>query len=127
MTVWIFTIILVGLIKISVVLLYRRIFQIKRGFVVYSIFLMVILGIWTISFLFARVFQCGPKMSIIWTFSSNRAKLCKTADPISNGFMISDVITDLVVVLSPIPVIWDMRLPKMQRLAVSGVFAMGFL
>ncbi|PVH97493.1 hypothetical protein DM02DRAFT_674116 [Periconia macrospinosa] len=127
MTVWIFTIVLVGLVKISVVLLYRRLFRVKKGFRIYSVFLMVVLSIWTVSFLFARVLQCGPKMSIIWTFSANRAKLCKAADPISNGFMISDVITDLIVVLSPIPVIWGMHLPRLQKFAVFGIFGMGFL
>lgn len=125
--VWLFTIALVGLIKISVVLLYRRLFRVKRGFGIYSMFLMVLLVLWTVGFLFARGFQCGTKLSRVWTFTPDRLKLCYATNPISNGFMISDVITDLIVVLSPVPVVWKMHLPRPQKFAVMGIFAMGLL
>lgn len=127
MAVWVMTILLLGLVKISVVLLYRRLFRVKSWFRIYSVILIVFLALWTTGFFFAKLFQCGTRMWSFWTISAERDRICKASDPISNWFTISDVATDVVVVLSPIPVLWGIRLPVSQRLAVMGVFAMGFL
>jgi hypothetical protein len=37
------------------------------------------------------------------------------------------IITDIIIVLLPMPVISILRLPRRQKLAVMGVFALGFL
>jgi hypothetical protein len=56
-----------GLIKLSVVFLYRRIFSISRTFNAYSTFLIVLIVTWTIAFLGANIFQCGTHPAAAWT------------------------------------------------------------
>ena len=116
-----------GLIKLSMVFLYRRIFQVEPIFDFYSIGLIILLALWTLGFLFARIFHCGTKPSALWSSFESLNKYCKAATPVSNGFVISDIITDLMVLISPMPIIWNMRLPVLKRLGVLAIFALGFL
>jgi len=120
------TIACVGTIKISVLLLYRRVFFAERVFYIYSSCLCVAVALWAVGFFFARIFMCGAQVSIFWNGFAVYKQKCKV-HPISNGFGISDIITDVLVVASPIPIVWRLRLPKLQRAGVIGIFALGFL
>jgi hypothetical protein len=123
---WLMAIACVGTIKISVLLLYRRIFFAERIFHIYATCLCVAVTLWTIGFCFARIFMCGAQVSIYWNGVATYNQKC-IVYPISNGFGISDIITDVLVVISPIPIVWRLRLPKMQRAGVIGIFSLGFL
>ncbi|PVH96615.1 hypothetical protein DM02DRAFT_534841 [Periconia macrospinosa] len=123
---WLMAIACVGMIKISVLLLYRRLFFAERLFYIYVTCLCVLVALWALGFFFARIFMCGAEVSLFWNGFAVYRQKC-VVYPISNGFGISDIITDGLVVLSPIPIVWRLRLPKLQRAGVVGVFALGFL
>lgn len=120
------TIACVGMIKISVLLLYRRIFFAERIFHIYSSYLCIVVSLWATGFLLARIFMCGARVSLFWDGWAIYRQKCKVY-PISNGFGISDIITDVLIVVSPMPIVWRLRLPKLQRAGVIGIFALGFL
>ncbi|KAJ4304515.1 hypothetical protein N0V90_000041 [Kalmusia sp. IMI 367209] len=120
-----------GLIKLAVLLFYRRLFVIQRhlsdarNLIISGMIVIVIM--WTVGYTFAKVFACGTN----WTrpFYDFEFSMAVCVDTIKLGysFAISDVITDGLIVLIPIPLIWKLQLPVAQRLAVMAVFAVGLL
>ena len=114
-----------GSVKLSVVFLYRRIFNVVHSFRLYSIGLIVLLACWTIGFLGANIFQCGLQFWALWGSTGDALRYCKAAAPASYGFVVSDIITDVLVLIAPVPVIWHMHLPTSRKIVILGSFALG--
>ena len=116
-----------GSVKLSVVFLYRRVFKVVHAFHLYSIGLIVVLTAWTVGFLVANILQCGTKISALWTSAEDTIRYCKAAAPASYGFVVSDIITDVFVLVSPIPVVWHMHITTARKIGILGLFALGTL
>ncbi len=43
------------------------------------------------------------------------------------GNAIPNIITDVIIIIVPIPMIWDLKITRSQRIALCGVFLMGSL
>lgn len=61
-----------------------------------------IIVIWTVGFFFANMLQCYP-ISENWTGSGGTADTCINEDMIYIGQAFSDAITDLMILVMPIP------------------------
>ena len=96
-----------GTIKLSVILLYRRIF-IGRLFNHYTLALCALIAFWSLSFIFATAFQCDAHIECWWSSISTMREHCVDTAALSLGFGISDVITDLMVLAIPLPIIWKL-------------------
>lgn len=94
-----------GLIKLSTIFLYRRIFMVMkhRRFDIASIVVAAICTLWTIAFFFATIFGCGTHVEYAWG-SLGQIMSCNTNARL-DGMMISDLITDIMVWILPIPVV----------------------
>lgn len=92
-----------GLIKLSALALYRRIFITHLGspFDIVLISSMVIIGLWTVGFFFATIFGCGTHVDYNWAPLGILGS-CNVNTRL-DGLMISDLITDVLVWLMPIP------------------------
>ena len=110
-----------GLTKISVILLYRRIFR-GKYFDRYSLSILVLLAAWMTSFFFARLFQCGTRVTIYWAHLFERTSHCVDMYAISKAWTISDVITDVLILITPVPLIMKLRMDKSRRIGLSFVF-----
>lgn len=121
------TIATLGIVKLSVVLLYRRIFQVSPTFNIYSIILCVLIVVWSVSFFFANIFQCGSHFWASWTSRKTIAKFCDNINDTTVAFCLTDVITDLLVLLAPAPMIWRLHMSVAERVGLIGIFALGFL
>lgn len=94
-----------GLIKLSSIFLYRRIFVTgqEKLFNILSWTLIVVCALWTVAFFFATIFGCGRHFDYPWgplvAISS-----CNTNIRLE-GLMISDLITDLFVWMLPVPMV----------------------
>ncbi|KAL5116624.1 hypothetical protein ACEQ8H_005502 [Pleosporales sp. CAS-2024a] len=117
----------IGFVKLSVIFLYRRIFTISRMFNVYSMILIVLVVVWTLGFLAANIFMCGTHPSAAWTSHALLLKYCYDSSPATTVRMLTNVIMDLLIVLSPMPIVWRMRMSVTQKVQVTGIFALGFL
>lgn len=118
----------ITMIKLSVVCLYRRLFHISRRFDIYSIALGIILVLWWIAFLFASLFQCGTRLSAAWTGTKEIMKYCGVRPPaVVIAFCGTDLLLDVVVILSPVPIIWSLHINTTRKIQVLGVFALGLL
>ncbi|KAF5878392.1 putative integral membrane protein [Botrytis fragariae] len=112
---------------VNVALLYRRLFVVNRQFNIWSAILCVIIILWTISFCFAVLFQCGTHISAFWTNGMLFGQYCDTESCETTIFCITDVLTDFAILLTPIPVVWKPKMSMGARLALCSVFALGIL
>ncbi|CAF9939787.1 MAG: hypothetical protein ALECFALPRED_008288 [Alectoria fallacina] len=114
-----------GLTKLSVLLLYKRIF---RGalFLAFVWTMITVIVIWTVAFFFANMLQCYP-ISENWTGLGGSADACIDENMMYLGQAFSDAITDLIILAMPIPCICALQLPTKQKLGVIGMFLLGIL
>ncbi|KAK7185117.1 hypothetical protein PSPO01_09029 [Paraphaeosphaeria sporulosa] len=120
-----------GLIKLAVVLFYRRLFVVQKHFgdarnlVISGMATLVVL--WTLGYTFAKLFQCGShsfERRPFYDFDYSTA-VCVDTLMLGYSFAITDFLMDCLIALIPIPLIWKLHLPIGQRLAVMAIFAVG--
>ncbi|KAL4778005.1 hypothetical protein BJX76DRAFT_366907 [Aspergillus varians] len=113
----------VPMVKLSVLLLYHRIFRFT-----WSLYICAFLSIgYTISVSTAISLACVPT-SFFWT---------QWVDPLSGGHCrinlynfylwngVANLFTDVIILCVPIPAVWRLQMPKAQKWAVSGIFLLG--
>ncbi|KAI9646006.1 hypothetical protein NHQ30_005444 [Ciborinia camelliae] len=120
--IWLLMIPANGLIKLSAIFLYRRLFVVNKGtsFDMVSKGLLVICSLWTVAFWFATLFGCGRHFTNPWKPLMFIME-CNTNMRL-DGLMISDLITDAIVWLLPMPAVWTLRMPRSQKLYITGIF-----
>ncbi|RMZ36810.1 hypothetical protein CA14_006533 [Aspergillus flavus] len=108
-------------VKLSLLLLYRRIFLSSRFLkIVYTIG--AIVSIWAIIMTFLAIFNCKP-ISAFWTGQGE----CIPFKQFAIGYAIVNIITDLAVWLMPIPNMWKLQLPTAQKVALTLIFVLGLI
>ncbi|APA08412.1 hypothetical protein sscle_03g031820 [Sclerotinia sclerotiorum 1980 UF-70] len=115
-----------GALKLSVVMLYRRIF-VGKTFNTISIIVCIVIVAWTISFFFATVFECGRDLGLLWHSLKTFKMDCGKYKYIQLGHAASDVATDLIVLALPLPVIWNLHMTKERKIGLSLIFLLGLL
>ncbi len=104
--------------------------------------MITIILIWSVGFFFANMLQCYP-ISDNWTGLGGTANTCIDENMMYLGQAFSDAITDLIILVMPIPCvstpahflpfeltaieIWALQLPTKQKLGVCGMFLLGIL
>lgn len=121
-------IISLGCTKLSAMFFYRRIFAPAHNVVfnIASWVLIVIMVCWALSFFWATVFLCDTNFSYLWTNLENQTKCTNTVAEME-GLAISDVITDALILLFPLPSIWRLQMKTKQKVAVTVIFMVGAL
>ena len=115
-----------GMIKLSVVFLYQRLF-LGNFFHYYTIGLSCLIVAWSLAFFFAFAFQCGTHPQYWWTSVDTIVKYCDNDAQSGLAFAISDVITDLMVLGTPLPIIWTLQKTGAEKVGLSVIFGLGFL
>lgn len=89
-----------GLAKLSVLFFYRRIFStpVFKGL---TTTLMAIVSIWSVGFFFAYLFRCGTNFWALWAPLEDLIKYCYTSTPMFYALGISDVVTDVLILILP--------------------------
>ena len=113
-----------NLTKISILLLYMRIFAIFEWFRMFLRILIGIVAAYMIAAFFASVFQCTP-VERAWDKSVPGSCISIEKNWYANaGFSIA---TDTIILLLPIKPILSLKLPAVEKVAVLGVFVLGAL
>ncbi|KAI0602835.1 hypothetical protein F4775DRAFT_530760 [Biscogniauxia sp. FL1348] len=114
--------------KVSVLLLYRRIFGVDgRRFNVISMSLIIIVVAWTTAFFFTNAFQYTP-VDDMWTKVPTEAH--PTFAQSTQMFLAqsyADVALDVVIIMLPCPLIWKLNINLKRKLQISGIFLLGGL
>lgn len=113
----------IAMIKVSIMLLFARIFQTPRWRLITQCAI-VIFWLKIVAFLFPLVFQCRP-MRAIWDPNVHGACLDISAIGFAGaGLSISE---DLILFVIPIPTLWRLQLDRSKKLLLVALFSIGSL
>ncbi|ORY19203.1 hypothetical protein BCR34DRAFT_582383 [Clohesyomyces aquaticus] len=120
-----------GLVKLSVISFYRRIFTVDKSWrnarSAFFLVAMVLVGMWATAYTFAFMLPCMPDIQVYFVDPENWATKCVNTLMLGYSYAISDFITDILVILIPIPFIWRLHLSTSRKLAVLAVFSLGLV
>ena len=115
----------IAMVKISILLLYRRIFA-TRKFRMATLLVGIACVSWLIAALLCLAFQCRTE-----TERYNAASLfsdqCIDLKAYWAAVAGSNMGLDLVILSMPLYMVWNLKLAVRQKVALTGVFALGAL
>ncbi|RMZ39618.1 hypothetical protein CA14_010074 [Aspergillus flavus] len=118
-----------GFIKASIILFYRRIFvsNTKSRFAIVSNICLAVTVVWAVAFFLLFLFGCKTKIYLHWAPIQEVREKC--GDPLAaeSALVISDLITDLAILLLPFPKIWTLQMSVRRKIALSCIFGVGLM
>lgn len=112
-------------VKMSLLLLYRRIFN-TRLFKMQSLIVGIACIAWLVVEMSLNIFQCVPFTAAFqpaYLFTDH----CIDLQAFYWGVTVTNLGLDVVVLLLPMQVVWQLKLPKRQKIILSGIFLLGGL
>ena len=115
------------LIKLSILLLYKRIFTTPRFRAIVKIVCTIVI-LWFITFFFTTLFQTFP-ISNNWNPKGN----INVAGTVINVYAmyvttaVTDVVLDITILTLPCAVIWRLQMRRAKKILLSGIFLLGAL
>lgn len=112
-------------VKVSILLLYRRIFTTTR-FKKVSLVVGIACVLWLVIEVFMNIFQCRPFAAAFdpaLLFTDH----CIDLQSFYSGITIANLGLDVVVLYLPLHMVWKLKLPTKQKLMLSGIFLLGGL
>ncbi|KAF2704081.1 hypothetical protein K504DRAFT_495265 [Pleomassaria siparia CBS 279.74] len=108
--------------KLAILLLFIRVFHIKKRFVVVVKIIMGILTLYYIAITAVKIFICNP-VEKFWNHPIPGT--CLNSNLIFISDCIVALITDCVILVAPMPVIWTLQMNTKQKLGSSFALAVG--
>jgi hypothetical protein len=104
---------------------YRIIRSIRRLRIIYGV-IMTLIVLWTVGQIFIAIFTCVP-VSGLWDKSIKSQ--CNPLGPVVQIWMnsLGNIVTDVIILVLPLPVVWRLKMPKSQKWALVSLFGLGFL
>ncbi|KAI9926674.1 hypothetical protein ASPWEDRAFT_722856 [Aspergillus wentii DTO 134E9] len=113
----------IGLTKISILLLYIRLF-IRRWFVITCWTWVGIVVAFTVGTVFSSIFQCTP-VQYAFNKSIPGAGTCLNLTAFWYANAAFNILSDFVIIALPVPIISKLQLPLKSKIALCGLFAVG--
>ncbi|KAL8992764.1 MAG: hypothetical protein Q9169_006858 [Polycauliona sp. 2 TL-2023] len=123
----IFYVFTVTLVRVSILLLYRRIFDI-RPFRIITTILIATCTAWGISICAANIFQCHTitdafKPEVVSALDGR----CIDLQAMFYGTLGTGFTLDLIILILPFQQIWNLRLERRQKMELMGILSLGGL
>ncbi|KAJ6107400.1 hypothetical protein N7523_008723 [Penicillium sp. IBT 18751x] len=116
--------------KISLLWFCRRLLGAGKGnFQVYNwafILSMIFVALSCITFTLVSIFQCSP-IKAYWEVEPTYPHKCLNDPDIVFSASVINIFTDFLATAIPMPLIWSLKLPTRQRLAVISIFGLGII
>ena len=113
------------LIKMSLLLLYHRLFSVNKQFRIALFVAGALTVMWWLASFWDTVFQCVP-VQASWDHSIKNAR-CQNIRDAALGTGISNLILDLLFLLLPVPMIWRLQVSRRIKVSLTGIFFLGGL
>ncbi|KAL0264422.1 hypothetical protein SLS55_000372 [Diplodia seriata] len=114
------------LLKISILLFYLRIFP-EKGFR-RAVFVTIGLCIgYCIAFVLVSVFQCRPIRYAWLQWDDEHEGTCNNINAQGWSSAAINVILDIIVIILPLPQLWELQLNKRKKFLLLLMFSVGFL
>lgn len=112
--------------KLSILLLYRRVFKVpsfqRTVNIVFALFLA-----FYIAQIFVVIFPCKP-ISYFWTqVVDPLGGKCVNIQYLYYSVNIINIITDIILLTLPVHKIWQLQMATKQKIAICGIFLLGSL
>lgn len=111
-------------VKASILYLYQRVFFVSRNFIrtawAVGLFVFGYSGILAV----AATLQCFP-LRHIW--DPNVGGYCLAIPLASTILAAFNVLTDIIILIMPLPILWKMQTAKKEKLQIMGIFLLGGL
>ncbi|KAI4231901.1 MAG: hypothetical protein LQ352_008377, partial [Teloschistes flavicans] len=113
--------------KLSLLLFLYRIFHVDRKFRIAAWITGAVLVLWSLITILLAIFSCRPiKASWDLKVRMDPKTVCyPKAYDVENIYGFCNVITDVVLIVMPIPLVWKMQVNLKKKLGVAMVFATG--
>ncbi|KAL5043936.1 hypothetical protein BDW71DRAFT_110439 [Aspergillus fruticulosus] len=87
---------------------------------------MVVVALSSALFVLLSIFQCRP-IKAYWDPEPQYPHTCLNDGAIVFSASTINIFTDVLTTILPMPLIWKLKLPTRQRLAVMGIFSLGII
>ncbi|KAI0546955.1 hypothetical protein F4679DRAFT_555922 [Xylaria curta] len=115
-----------GLIKLSLLYLWKRIFTQAKRFTLLCWIMIGVITAWSISFFFVTLFQCGTQWQKNWAPIAIFLSQCINTLDLLTVFTATDIVTDFIIILMPVPMIWKLHMPIKRKVGITSIFMVGF-
>lgn len=112
-----------ALIKIAILIMYCRIFDLRR-FRIAAYVLSGVTILWTLIFLFVCIFQCNP---IPRAWDPRYEGTCLNLRSLFIGNAVPNIVTDFAILIMPIHQVWKLQIKLVQRISLVMIFLLGCL
>jgi hypothetical protein len=92
-----------------------------QKFLSYFIGFLVLFGLWTV---FGTIFNCYP-VAAYWGATQGIKGQCIDKSSITFLNASLNIITDFIVIIVPIPLLWNLQIPRKQKMILMGLFGVG--
>lgn len=111
--------------KLSVILLYQRIFHTGGRFRTVTYIMLGLVSMWGVAITLGYLLQCVP-VRLNWESTTGEIrKHCFNTVTFNNVACASNVVLDVAILTLPWPVIWRMHMSPRRKTAVTGIFLLG--
>ncbi|KAI0171951.1 hypothetical protein GGR52DRAFT_448378 [Hypoxylon sp. FL1284] len=110
----------VTLIKLSILTLYLRLFNVDKRFRVSCYVMMVFVLAWGIAIVFTTIFQGSP-VPAAWDKTIPDSK-CFHLSAFLVGSNVPNILADVVIITLPMPLLWGMKLSPIRKLGLIALF-----
>ena len=120
-------IVTVTIVRISILVTLRRIFDVERFKIITTIVGTACMA-WGISIFFANIFQCTPFMDAFDPdIVMSSSKKCIDLQAMFYGTLATAFTLDLIILVLPLHIIWKLRLPTRQKIELTAILSLGGL
>ena len=112
-------------IKLSVLFYYRRIFP-EQQFRIICIFVGLVVIAWFIAYMFLEFFTCIP-FAYYWNKAIPGGHCINQNHVAYYGTTPPDVLTNLALLVLPIPYLWRLQMQRAKKIAITVIFVLGTL
>lgn len=114
----------ITLTKLSLLFFYHRIFPVRK-FIIISIVTGCVMIAWCIALIFAVIFSCRP-LAYFWD-KTIKGGSCINENNLAYGITATNIITDIIVLVLPVPWLWNLQMAATRKMAIIGIFLLGSL
>lgn len=115
----------ITLVKMSILLMYRRIFETKTFRKVTNVVGAACIA-WNIAEILSDIFQCHPIMGA-WNPAFVFTNRCINLQAYFWGISASNMVLDIIILCLPLRMVWSLRVPRKQKYMLLGIFLLGGL
>ncbi|KAL4781101.1 hypothetical protein BJX76DRAFT_363881 [Aspergillus varians] len=113
----------IACVKLSILAFYKRLFPIRPMLLAVNIVASIVI-LWCVGVCLIGAVTCIPFRKL-WEPSLPGG--CIDLAKFYYGLQIPNIVTDAVILVMPLRIVWNLQIPKLQKVLLTGIFMLGLL